>query len=442
MEPKIALIFYYHKLNRNSVNALAGAIEIHGNLKSIEIFFPRREKKLFKTLKKVRKKGFEKIIIAFSISTPQFWDIQKMVEKIRNQYKKNKKGIVKGEEKSKRKLLVIAGGPHPTARSRETLEAGFDIVVRGEGEWTFPELLEHILLGKQIQNLPGISFFNPQNILIENPPPPLVDLDDYPPYSKKYDKRGHIEITRGCPFACYFCQTPSLFGAKLRHRSLDNICNHIVYLKSKGFTDFRFISPNGFLYGSRTSEVNYKKLEEFFKRVSALVKPEGRIFFGSFPTEVRPENVNQRTIDLVKKYAANRNLIIGAQSGSNAVLQRCHRGHSVEEVMEAVTICHQNGITSNIDIIFGLPQESEEEALETIEFIRKLIKKGAKIHAHSFVPLPGTPFQYKKPSPINEKVRKEILTLIGDGKLYGDWQKQEKMGEKIVREFEGNEETL
>lgn len=63
--------------------------------------------------------------------TPQLWDIYRIVGLIR--------------EKFKDKILLIAGGPHPTGDPIGTLKIGFDIVVRGEGEETFLELLDKVI---------------------------------------------------------------------------------------------------------------------------------------------------------------------------------------------------------------------------------------------------------------------------------------------------------
>ncbi|GAH14902.1 unnamed protein product, partial [marine sediment metagenome] len=136
-----------------------------------------------------------------------------------------------------------------------------------------------------------------------------IDLDKYPPLPSKHVKYGAIEITRGCPYACYFCQTPYILGTIPRHRSIESICDAVRIMKGYKKTDIRFISPNAFSYGSRDGKtLNLPVLEQLLINIREIIEPEGRIYFGTFPSEVRPEHVTEETLGLVLKYAANDNL--------------------------------------------------------------------------------------------------------------------------------------
>jgi radical SAM superfamily enzyme YgiQ (UPF0313 family) len=87
----------------------------------------------------------------------------------------------------------------------------------------------------------------------------------------------------------------------------------------------------------------------------------------------------------------------GAQSGGQRVLDRCHRGHTVGDVYRAVKLTGEAGLRANVDFIFALPGEEEKDVKETLGVITDLVALGAKMHAHTFVSLPGTPFS-KAPS--------------------------------------------
>ncbi|MHA1822683.1 MAG: TIGR04013 family B12-binding domain/radical SAM domain-containing protein [Promethearchaeota archaeon] len=260
-----------------------------------------------------------------------------------------------------------------------------------------------------------------------------IDLDQYPPLPQKNVKFGAIEITRGCPYKCYFCQTSYIFGTTPRHRSIDSICKVIEFMKKHNKNDIRFITPNAFSYGSIDGKsLNLPKLEELLVKIKAILPPKGKIFLGSFPSEVRPEHVTKDTLGLVLRYAANDNLVLGAQSGSQKMLDACNRGHNTEDVYNAVKLTINSGLKANVDFIFGLPNENDEDVELTFSFMKKLTDIGARIHAHAFMPLPKTPFAKMPVKLFTPAFKKQIDLLNRRGILYGDWKKQEKLALKIA----------
>lgn len=317
---------------------------------------------------------------------------------------------VYSEIKSKiedKKCILIAGGPHPTARPAEVLEAGFDYVVMGEGEETLPELLRAIQTGN-IHEVRGIAFKDKSKVVVAEPREP-VDLNRYPPFSEKV--LGPIEISRGCPYACKFCQTPRIFGTKMRHRSAEVVARYAKY-----YRDIRFITPNAFAYGSNGFKVELGKIEALLE----LLKKDGkRIYFGTFPSEVRPEFVTQEILELVKQYCVNSSLHIGGQSGSERILEEVDRGHGVEDIISAVELCLKFDITPVVDLLFGLPAESTSDQFATLNLARWVCSRGGLIRVHYFKPLPGTPYEDQKPAPLAKDVRREIGRLALAGKTRG-----------------------
>ncbi len=269
---------------------------------------------------------------------------------------------------------------------------GFDVLVLGEGEVTFPALLRRILAGDDYHDLPGIAL-NQQGILKRNRRGPWVDLNAYPPFSIKHNKLAAIEITRGCPWACSFCQTPFFMGGKMRYRSVDSVLHCLKKAREmRGMRYARFISADCFAYGSSTGRYpdSLEPIEKLLHAVSNLMGPENA-FFGSFPSEVRPGSVTPEAIALIKKYSTNDNIVIGAQSGSNALLKKIHRGHTIEDVYQSAEVVVQGGLKCLIDFIFGLPDETPADRDQTIAAIQRLTRIGATINTHFFYPLPGTP---------------------------------------------------
>ncbi|MHA1479624.1 MAG: TIGR04013 family B12-binding domain/radical SAM domain-containing protein, partial [Promethearchaeota archaeon] len=359
---KFAFVIFYQKKNIYSFNALIGAIETVEELEDIKLYFSRGSENLDNELERICE-NHQKVVLGISFFTTQLWEIKDLLKLLRAKYKE--------------RVLFIAGGPHPTGDPDGTLKMGFDIVVVGEGEETLIEILCNVKNNKKLDAIRGIAYFNKDKILITTKKRKWIDLDKYPPLPTKNVKFGAIEITRGCPFACYFCQTPYILGTRPRHRSIKSICSAVSFMKTYGKTDIRFITPNAFSYGSPDGKsLKLPLLENLLIEITNIIKPKGKIFLGSFPSEVRPEHVTKETLGLILKYAANDNIVLGAQSGSQKVLNSCNRGHTTSDVYNAVKLTLEAGLTPNVDFIFNLPNETEEDIDLTIDFMYKISDMG------------------------------------------------------------------
>ncbi|MCX7795878.1 MAG: TIGR04013 family B12-binding domain/radical SAM domain-containing protein [bacterium] len=416
---RCALVFFYTRDNRYSFNVLLGAIESSPIIENLEIFLLEDKTKLLDDLEEILK-NYHKVILALSFLTPQIWDIYRVVKTIRDRFKD--------------RILIIAGGAHSTGDSLGTLKMGFDIVIRGEGEETLVELLEKVIKNESYLNIKGISFLDKEGTFHSTGFREPIDLNRYIPFSLKFEKFNPIEISRGCPFGCSFCQTPRIFGTNPRHRSIEKILEYIKIMKERNLTDIRFIAPSIFSYGSQDGRtLNLDALNTLFKEIRKIIGSDGRIFIGTFPSEIRPEQVREETLELIVKYGNNRNITIGAQSGSDRVLELTHRGHTVSDIYRAVSIAKKAGFTVNVDFIFGLPVEKEEDIDSTVKVIEDLVDIGIKVHAHTFLPLPQTPLSRFKPNEMSSKYKKIINKLLPKGIVFGYWREQKVLADKIYR---------
>jgi B12-binding domain/radical SAM domain protein len=295
--------------------------------------------------------------------------------------------------------VYIAGGPHPSALPEEVLEH-FDFVVIGEGEETLPELLQAVR---------GIAFKRQGRVIFTEKRSP-VDLDSYPPFSKIL---APLEISRGCPWGCTYCQTPRLFGTCMRHRSIPIIAQY-----ARRHKDIRFTSPNSLAYGSDGRAPRLEKVQALLKVLAEQKKP---IYFGTFPSEVRPEFVSAAALELIVKYCANKSLSLGGQSGSPAVLRSIGRGHGRSEILEACELALDYGLVPQVDLIFGLPMELEEDQRLSLELVRWIAAKGGKVRAHRFTPLPGTPLAAARPALLAPDVEACLGKMALEGRLTGSW---------------------
>lgn len=324
---------------------------------------------------------------------------------------KQKENVYNEVDSRSSDTVCIAGGPHPSGAVEDTLEH-FDIAVIGEGEETLPELVNTLLKKGDISKVKGIAYKDNGNVVITDKRA-TVDLDKYPCFDPQAI-RSPVEISRGCPWNCKYCQTPRIFGNKMRHRSIDSIERF-----AKNFNDLRFTSSNAFAYGGNGIKPQFDKVEALLSRLSSL--EDKNIFFGTFPSEVRPEFVTHEGLDLIDKYCTNTTISLGAQSGSDKTLNEMLRGHTSDDVNIAVDRCFEHEIVPIVDFIFGFPHETEDDQQQTLDQIKWICRKGGKVRAHYLTPLPSTAYENIVPSTISRSVHRVLGKMALSGKLTGTW---------------------
>ena len=416
-----AVLLPYYDTNRYSVHSLLACIDGSRLWDVYVVENPSRDTLL--KLVSYLSSRYKKVVIGVSFSTIMLTD-NSFLDTILslNKYKR-------------RNVVVVAGGPHASGDPLGTIvKLGFDVAVIGEGEETLPELLETLFLGGDPCRVKGL-FLECSGRLVYTGSRGYVELDKYPPFPYWRILVGPIEITRGCPYGCFYCQVSYMHGFTPRHRGIDAILEYVEVLGRLGYRDVRFITPNGLGYGltGKSREPAIDVLEELFYRLSIASRRYGlRIFYGTFPSEVRPEHLNRETARLLRKYVSNREVIIGAQSGSNRVLELINRGHSIEDVYNATDYALEQGFRPSIDFIIGLPGETRDDLYETLAAIERLVRKKCRIHLHTFMPLPGTPFACKEPVSVPSWFKKRVYRIIGSGYGYGQWVRQERIAWRIV----------
>jgi B12-binding domain/radical SAM domain protein len=418
MQSRLTLVFFYLRRNRYGMNALAGALDTDPRTREIASEFPESERDLWSALRDAVEAS-ERVAVLFSFSTAQVWDMHRVMGTLRDEFGNG--------------VVCIAGGPHPTGDPEGTLGFGFDAVAEGEGEETIVEIALRLREGSDWKTVPGLVRMDETGTIRRMEKRSFVDLDKYAPFSERYRKFGPIELTRGCPFACAYCQTTHLHGARPRQRSVDVVIETTERMVRRNLKDYRFISPDAFSYGSTDGRhTSPDTVEQLLSRMRQTIGPDRRLAFGSFPSEVRPEHVSPEMVELVRRYANNDNLNIGGQSGSAKILERCHRGHSVGDVFRAVEIAHRGGLRANVDFIFGLPGETEEDIRDTVRAMTELGRMGARLHAHTFMPLPQTPFAREPAGSVDNEILTLLNTWIPEGLLYGSWREQERLAKRIA----------
>ncbi len=391
--------------------ALSGAVEARPESAGVSVRFAGPGEDLRTAIRDATREG--PVVVGWSLTSPGRHAAAAALREAR------------GTAGSGDRVLHLAGGPHPTADPEGTLGLGFDLAGIGEGEETLVGLLRRVASGEDPRG-PGLAWMEGGRLRRGAPAPP-VDLDACPPFPDRLPRLGPIEITRGCVHACRFCQTTHLHGGRVRHRSAGRIAEAARQVALRGGRDVRFVTPSALAWGSDDGRPRLEAIEELLSRVREAAGAGARIWFGTFPSEVRPEHVTPEAVRLLRRHVANDHLAIGAQSGSDAVLEACHRGHRAEDVRRAVRLTLEAGFRAKVDLIFGLPGETPDDAAESRAMAVELAEAGAEIHAHVFLPLPGTPWAGAAPGRIDGATRELLARLAGRGRLSGAWRRQERM---------------
>lgn len=413
----LVLVLRYRKAVTNGIHVLLGALETHAAAVTYRVSFAPTAEATVEAIRDGLARG-SRVLVLWSFYSP---DAASLAEELA------------GIRAAAPGALHVAGGVHATAEPAQTLDAGWDVAAVGEGESTLLRLVD---AGGDPTGVPGLAYRDASGALVRTGRPQRLPLDTFRAFSLRWNRFNALEITRGCAFSCRFCQTPFMFSARFRHRSVANVRWHVDEMRALGMRDVRFVTPTALSYGSQDESPNLAAVEELLASCREGIGPHGRVFFGSFPSEIRPEHISREALRVVRRYCANTNIIVGAQSGSDRILDAAKRGHGVEEVRRAVRLGIAEGFRVNVDMIFGMPGEDAEEARASLTLARELADLGARIHAHTFMPLPGTPWRDARPGDVDPDTIRAVDQLAQRGALYGHWQRQRDHAARLAEAAE------
>jgi len=407
-----ALVLHYRKVGRYGLNVLLGAVEQDPRTRDLPATAAFGLRAAVEAAQAALAAG-RRPVVGWSFMTAGLAEVTAELAEFR--------AAVAAPE-----VLHVAGGPHPSADPAGTLAAGFDLAARGEGERTLPDLLAAVDAGGDPRRVAGLAWLDGGEVRSSGRPAP-VDLDAVPPWAVRGGRLGPIELTRGCIWGCRFCHTPFLFKARWRHRSLPAVREAVRHLARRAAQDVRFVTPSALSYGSPDERADLDAVEALLATTREAIGPGGRVFFGSFPSELRPEHVSPRAMALLRRFCDNRAVIIGGQSGSDRMLERMGRGHDAACVERAARLAVEAGLAPSVDLIFGFPDEEEADREATRALAARLAAAGARVHAHAFMPLPGTPWAGAPKANIDPASRILLDRLASQGGAHGAWKRQERL---------------
>ena len=247
--------------------------------------------------------------------------------------------------------VVVLGGPEVSYDSVSLLEENteVDVIVKGEGEITFPFLIERLMNNKPLDDVEGITYRKAGTIIENRDRTPLSDLDALPfPYEEGFqdlDNRiVYYETTRGCPFQCQYCL--SSINPGVRYLSLDRVRKDIKTFIDAGIPQVKLVD--------RTFNCNPKRARDIFRMIMEM---GGNT---NFHFEICGDLLDDETLDLLKDAPPGLfQFEIGVQSTRVETLEAIRRKTDFDKLSERVKILKgYRNIHLHLDLIAGLPGEN------------------------------------------------------------------------------------
>jgi len=336
-----------------------------------------------------------------------------------------------------KKIKVIIGGVHASSLPEETLEKfeRFDLLVKGEGEFTMLELAKK----KLIEKIKGLSYRKNgkikhnlprelNNKLDELPFPAreLLPMDRYFSAGAKQTPSDYILSSRGCPYQCIFCADHLVHGRKFRFRSPENIIKEVEGLYEKGVRDWDFIDDNFTLINERVEKFCDLMIQKELNK-----KMSWRCANGIRVDRITPELLKKM------KEAGCYMVSLGIESGNEEILKKMKKDIDLDKVRQAVKWCNEVGIETRGLFMFGNLGENEKTMQDTINFAKSLDLDTATFHIT--IPFPNTDYWniIKKEGEIYPKNYRDYIAYGNVIFKHGDLDEKTllKMQKKAYKEF-------
>lgn len=280
--------------------------------------------------------------------------------------------FIKAEAALKNTTIVL-GGPEVRNHVNNFLEHGADILVLGEGEQTMLELVQWAEKKDTaaLSRIDGIAYKTNHGIRQNRERTRLKNLDELNiPARKKVDmqlyldawKTKHgantisISTMRGCPYSCKWCSR-AVYGQSYRRRSPASVADEMQWIQEQ-------YNPDSLWFVDDVFTVSYKWMESF-----TAILQERKLQI-PFECITRADRMNEQVIRQLKASGCFR-VWIGAESGSQKVIDLMDRRVEIEQVQQMIRLARSYGMQAGTFIMVGYPGETREDIYATMEYLKR-----------------------------------------------------------------------
>lgn len=317
--------------------------------------------------------GLKPKVLAFSVLTMNYLWALDIAEKVQKEID----------------VVTVFGGIHVQALPKQALEnPQVDYIMIGEGEFTFPQLVEGILEGKVDTSIAGLGYRKGSQINV-NAVGPMIENLDALPFADRELFAPFEELStslmfmcgRGCPFRCTFCDSPmqkyqfSNFQKFVRYRSVDRCFEELNLLKAK-------YNPTNFCMVDDVFTSNKKWMQEFCARYPKEVGVP-------FKAAGYPSTISEEKVKMLKDAGCDF-LQVGVQSLNQENREKIlDRKESNRDVADSIDWCRKYDLGISVDYIFFPWEKTDEDQLRASHFFHE--HPPTRLASFYFSYLPGTP---------------------------------------------------
>ncbi len=295
-------------------------------------------------------------------------------------------GVIRDVKALAPDILTVMGGPHVTFCARETLEVcpEIDFIVLGEGEETLVELVTAYQNNSPWNNIKGLAYQDQGRPVQTASKDPIQDIDSLPEPARHLIPLGRyralglpisMTTSRGCPFQCIFCVGRKMVGAKVRYRNPQKVVDELAYLST---LDFHQINIADDLFTASKKHC--------LAVCDEIIRRQLKIQWTSF---ARVDTVSRPVLERMKQAGCSA-VSFGVETGSPEILTTIKKGITLDQVIHAVSMCNEVGVTPQASFILGLPGETLHTLQQTVAFAEQLKSMGVLHGYHLLAPFPGT----------------------------------------------------
>jgi radical SAM superfamily enzyme YgiQ (UPF0313 family) len=317
-----------------------------------------------------------------------------------------------------RKTRVCLGGPGASSLAARILECFpcVDLVVQGEAEVTFVEVVDRLGKGRGLEGVAGLAFRDRDRV-VQMPARPLVEsLDTLPPpafelYDMAIGAPLYLDVGRGCPYKCSFCATAPYWERRFRMKSMDRILAEMYLVRDR--------------YGRR--HVNFS--HDVFTANQPWVHGFCERLIDERPGMTWTCSTRTDLIDapLLERMAAAGcvEIYYGIESGSPSLQKAIEKNLDLDRSLDVVRSTRAAGIRPVTGFIIGYPQETRETLAETLDrFFEFLEAGGFRAHLFTLCPFAGSPLYRRYASTLDRVAEYYELPLVPEALRKGEQLKE------------------
>lgn len=294
--------------------------------------------------------------------------------------------------------ILMAGGEHFTGLPELSMrDAPIDYIVLGEGEETVIELTRLLERGERDPGaMAGVAFRRDGEIVVNErrarvtavdaipwPAWHLIDLKSYNEHSLVNGVRAGMTVpilaTRGCPYQCTYCSSPTMWTTRWYPRDPVDVANEIThYVKTYGARNFPFQDLTAII-----------KKDWIVTFCNEIIKRDLDVVW-QFPSGTRCEVIDDEVADLLAR-SGGRHLAFAPESGSENTRKLIKKKMTTEGLFRAIDASVRHKLNVTAFLVIGFPHDTREDIAETVKFVRRLARKGIDDIAIGFYfPIPNT----------------------------------------------------